>query len=67
MVDIPLLKRCMDESGMTIKTIAERSNIPRYTLDRRLNGEGDFTSDEIVGLTRTLRLKKALRDKIFLL
>lgn len=38
MVDIEMLKEKISESGMTIKAIAERAGIPRYTLDRKLRG-----------------------------
>lgn len=66
MVDIEKLNEVVKESGMTIKTIANRSGIPRYTLDRRLRGLGDFTASEIVGLTKALHLKVSERNDIFL-
>lgn len=66
MVDLVRLKEKIDESGMTIKTISERSNIKRYTLDRKLNGVGEFTAAEIVGLTKALKLKMSERNDIFL-
>lgn len=66
MTDLNRLKAVIDERGMPVRVVAERAEIPRYTLDRRLKGEGDFTATEIVGLTRALRLTKAERDKIFL-
>lgn len=66
MVDIDRLNRAIEESGMTIKAVAKRAGIPRYTLDRRLKGVGDFTAAEIVGLTKALRLKVSERNDIFL-
>lgn len=66
MADLEMLKAKIEESGMTIETIAERSEIKRYTLDRRLRGYGDFTASEIVGLSRALKLKVSERNHIFL-
>lgn len=66
MVDIAILKDKMKESGMTTVAIAEKSGMDRVTLYNRLNGKGEFTASEIVGLTSTLRLSKPDRDKIFL-
>ena len=66
MVDLEKLNATVKDSGMTIKTIAERAGIPRHTLDRRLKGEGDITASEIVGLSKALRLKVSERNEIFL-
>lgn len=66
MADIELLKQVLKDSGMTMVAIAEKSGIERTTLYNRLNGIGDFTSREIVGLTNVLHLTKAQRDRIFL-
>ena len=66
MVDIERLNAVIADSGMTIKAISTRSGIPRYTLDRRLKGHGDFTAREIVGLTSALRLTTTERNEIFL-
>jgi predicted transcriptional regulator len=65
MADIELLKQVLKDSGMTMVAIAEKSGIERTTLYNRLNGIGDFTSREIVGLTNVLHLTKAQRDRIF--
>lgn len=66
MADIDFLKEKISDSGMSMVAIAEKSEILRETLYNRLNGKGDFTASEIVGLTRTLKLTKPERDKIFL-
>lgn len=66
MTDINLLKQIIEDSGMTMVAIAQKSGIERTTLYNRLNGIGDFTSREIVGLTKTLHLTKPQRDRIFL-
>lgn len=66
MSQIEELKRTMDESGMTMKAIAEKSGILRETLYNRLNGKGEFTASEIVALSRVLNLSNKQRDHIFL-
>ncbi len=66
MTDIALLKKKINESGMTMTAIAKKSNILRETLYNRLNGIGEFTAREIVALTATLNLTADERDEIFL-
>lgn len=67
MVDMVKLKAKIDESGMSIPTIAERAKMKDYTLRRRLDGSGeDITAEEIVGLSRALKLKMSERNDIFL-
>lgn len=66
MANIELLKDYIQESGMTMVAISKKSGILRETLYNRLNGIGDFTSTEIVALTKCLRLTKRERDDIFL-
>ena len=65
MVDLDRLKAVIKDSGMTYKAIGEKSGIEPYTLARRLV-DGKFTVDEVVGLTKALRLKKSERNDIFL-
>ena len=65
MYDIPLLKERISESGMPMTTVAQRSGIGRVTLYNRLNGMGDFTAPEIIGLTNALKLSNKDRDQIF--
>ena len=66
MTDIELLKEKISDSGMTMKSIAEKSGIVRETLYNRLSGIGEFTASEILGLQRTLQLTNSERNKIFL-
>ena len=65
MPDIVLLRKRMDESGMTVKAIAEKSGMLRETLYNRLKGSGEFTASEIVSLSNTLNLTVSERDSIF--
>ena len=66
MTDIELLRAKIKDSGMTMVAISNKSGIERTTLYNRINGIGEFTASEIVGLSNTLHLSKQERDKIFL-
>ena len=59
------LREAIEESGKSMTRIAKDSGILRETLYNRLNGVGEFTASEIVGLTKCLRLTKKQRDDIF--
>lgn len=64
MTDIEALKKYIDNSGMTVTFIAEKSGILRETFYNRLK-TGDFKLSEICALTRVLSMKKEERDRIF--
>lgn len=66
MTDNDLLREKIDESGMTITSVAKKSGIKRNTFYNRLKGIGEFTASEIVNLSNVLHLTKPERDKIFL-
>lgn len=66
MVKLEKLKAKIAESGMTMTAIANKSGMLRATLYHRLNGSGEFTASEIIGMTRALKLTRADRDDIFL-
>lgn len=66
LVNIKLLEQKIDDSGMTMMAIAEKTGILRATLYNRLKGVGEFTASEIVALTKVLHLTKPERDEIFL-
>ena len=66
MTNFELLNKKITDSGMTIVAIASKSGILRQTLYNKLDGNGEFKASEIIGLTKTLHLTKAERDKIFL-
>lgn len=65
MTDLAKLNQIIDESGMTKKAIAEKADIPLYTLERRLSGVGEITVTEALGITRALTLKAPVRRAIF--
>ena len=66
MANIEMLRSAIDESGMTIVSIAKKSGIKRETLYNRMAGVGEFTASEIVGLSSALKMTRSQRDKIFL-
>lgn len=66
MPNIELLKEKIKESGLPMTVISRRSGIVRETLYNRLAGTGDFTTSEVIGLTKALSLTKTERDQIFL-
>lgn len=65
MTDLQQLRKVIDESGLKITALAEKAGIKRATLYNRLNGVGDFTASEMVGLSDVLGLSSAERDDIF--
>lgn len=67
MVSIELLKDTIEDRGISIVKLSEKSGIDRATLYNRFNGKGEFTASEIVGITDALRLTPKERDSIFLL
>ena len=66
MVNFELLSAMICERGVTIVSLSRLSGIPIHKLQRRLNGEDEFTASEIVSLSKALALKKNERDNIFL-
>lgn len=66
MVNLSLLNEKIQESGMTVVSIARKTGLSRETIYNRLKGKGEFTASEIVSLTDVLHLSKADRDDIFL-
>ena len=63
MTDVKALKKCIEDSGMTVVAIAEKSGILRETLYNRLK-TGDFKLSEICALSTVLRLDRDDRDRI---
>lgn len=66
MVDRKKLREKIDESGMTLKAIGKQADVEPYTITRRLNGDGEFTVKEMVGLSKALKLKVSEQRDIFL-
>ena len=65
MTDFAMLKKKINESGMTMVAISKKTGILRETLYNRLNGIGDFTASEMLAISDTLHLTNKERDAIF--
>ena len=65
MANIEILKEKINNSGMTVTAIADKSGIVRETLYNRMRS-GNFYASEIVALTDVLHLTRKERDDIFL-
>ncbi len=65
MVDLNKLKTTIDDSGITIVSIAGKIGISREGLYKKLSGEAEFKASEIEKITEALRLSKEERDAIF--
>lgn len=64
-MEIEKVKNAIKESGISIVNLSRMSGINRATLYKRLNGVGEFTVSEIVGLTKAMRLTDEERNEIF--
>lgn len=66
MTDVEALKKCIEDSGMTMVFISKKTGILRETLYNRLSDEkSDFKASEIVKLADVLGLSNEERDAIF--
>lgn len=66
MVNIELLKKTIEDRGIPVTKLSEKSKIDRATLYNRLNNKGEFTASEILNLSHALMLSLEERDNIFL-
>lgn len=66
MVDLVLLRKVIKDSGITQQHIANKLELSRYSLYKKLKGEVGFSLNEVVLLSRVLHLPNDLRDQIFL-
>ena len=57
MANVELLKEKINNSGMTVTAIADKSGILRETLYNRMKS-GNFYASEITSLTRVLHLTR---------
>ena len=63
--DLKALKEVVDDSGMTMVAIAEKTGITRTTLYNKLAGKGEFLASEIAALAAVLHMTNEQRDMIF--
>lgn len=64
MVDTNALKKRINESGMSVVSITQKSGILRETFYNRMKS-GDFKLSEMCALTKVLNLSQSERDAIF--
>ena len=66
MTDSYILRNLIKEKGFKLKYIAQKMGITYYTLQRKINNEVTFNSEEILKLCDILNLKDLKkREKIF--
>ena len=65
MVDIERLKEVIDDRGMTMTAISDKTGILKATLYNRFKGIGEFTASEIMSLSDVLFLNTDEREAIF--
>lgn len=56
MVNVELLKQAIKDSGCKKNTIAEKVNLSRSTLWRKLNNQRTFRTEEVIKLCELLEL-----------
>lgn len=66
MPNLELLRAKIDESGLKMISISERCGVHRATICNKLNGKGEFTTSDIVNLSKVLNLSRAEIFEIFL-
>lgn len=65
MTNTELLKKKIEESGISITFLAEKCGISREYFYKKINNETEFKQSEIAVLTNLLRLNQSERDSIF--
>ena len=65
MLNTKLLEKRIDDSGMTMVAIAEKTGILRETLYNKLKGSSEFKASEISSISRDWGLSSSDRDAIF--
>lgn len=65
MGDMSLLRLQINNSGMTMTSIASKCDMKRETLYSRINGDTEFKASEIVKIADVLHLTDKERDDIF--
>ncbi len=65
MVNLDLLKTTIGDSGITMVALARKTGIKRPTLINRLDGVGEFSASEIMGMCEALHINKQERERIF--
>lgn len=65
MVDSQLLREKIEQSGLKLQYIADKSNMTRFSLQKKIENVTEFKATEIMSLSEILGLSVAEREKIF--
>ena len=65
MLDSKLLKNKINDSGLKSSFIAEKLNMSRQSVNKKINGISPFTTNEAQILTDILHLSIKEREEIF--
>ena len=65
MVNTEMLRKKVEDSGMTYKHIAAVLGITAQALRLKINNQNEFVASEILKLSETLKLSMSERDAIF--
>ena len=65
MTDTNLLREAIKRSGYRVYYIANSLGVSYPTLQKKIEGRGEFYACEIEALTKLLKLTQAERDRIF--
>lgn len=65
MVNVNLLRDKIEEVGIPVAVVAEKSGMSRETLYNRFDKPNSFKASEIQSLTLILHMTKEERDDIF--
>ncbi len=64
-MDMQLLQREIDASGMPMTTISERSSVPRATIYYRIEHPETWKVIEMMSISKVLKLTRAKQIAIF--
>lgn len=65
MVNVEMLKREINEIGVSKIKLAEACGFTRQTLDNKLTNPDTFTAADVYALTKALRISKERAMEIF--
>lgn len=61
MVNTTEFKKALLDAGLTQRGLAELSGIPKNTLNRKINGHSDITTEEISAICKCLKITDPVR------
>lgn len=65
MVNLSLLKRYIEYSGIKLSVLSYKIGVSRTTLWSRLRGDSEFTKEELKDICMVLKLNEKERKNIF--